>query len=324
MKKILLLNLLLGLFVFDAFAYKEQPLCDSYSFNKIKKSEIRKTDYANVGNSPAVVLYELKDVFVFSNYGRIEALNTTNRHFIVEETVTRKIKILSEQGEKYGVVKILYNAPISPIDSYSFVANVCAYSYVLSGSKRVKTALSQKDVKLTRIDEQTMQAEFAIPNAEEESIIEYSYTLHSVTLKDDVSISYSMNMDLPTLESVCQVWHDKNIWEVNIKNGESVGFAKSSVQFSRVVNGKAYSYATGRGTSEPFTLRQQDNGDKRNESRNYNYMYRPDKFYKGNPYEDSNVAYCDVYVYRANNLSTNTDNNSVVTVTLKRLIKSFS
>ena len=33
----------------------------------------------------------------------------------------------------------------------------------------------------------TMQAEFAIPNAEEESIIEYSYTLHSVTLKDDVS-----------------------------------------------------------------------------------------------------------------------------------------
>ena len=316
MKKILVLAFVAMLITpLSSFAYRTDTVrwreslpYKLYNFKKVKKSELKQNDYPISADAPAVILYELQDIFVFSNYGKVKALNTKARHFMSEETTTRRIKILSEEGKKYATVKFQFKSDATSTDTYMGFAGATAYSYTLDGNKKLIAKLDKKSVKLTRVDNQTMQVEFIIPNVSVGSIIEYEYTITGVTLIPNVERSRHLQSDIPILHSTCQIWHDRNIWDVMVKNDKNV-------THQHATGGRAIgrSYMGFQGGSERSTSRGVDFTSNGNVLRNNNYM---DSYVPSAPITGPR-AYCDIEIYDVLHLSKSTPAEDIPTITVK-------
>lgn len=315
MKKIFLLVTLLALpcMVFADYAkWGEQLPYRVYEFGKVKKTELQQTDYSITTDASAIVLYELRDVFFLSNYGQVAPLNVKARHFMVEETVTRRIKILSEDGKKYANVKIPFVNDIASADAYSVFSGVKAYSYSMNGRRRQIAKLDANNVKLTRINEKTMQAEFVVPNVEVGSIIEYEYKIKSVTLTPDVKRHFELSNTLPTLHSVCQVWYHNTVWDISTTNENYLTHTSSSAYREM---GPVYS-AFG-GNLERTTLRGVDFTAERDVLRNNNYM---DSYVGAHSSKSSERTPCKIEIYEIKNLTPSANPIPTITVKLKSLM----
>ena len=315
MKKIFLLTTLLVIpcMVFADYAkWGEQLPYRVYEFGKVKKTELKQTDYSIADDASAVVIYELRDVFFLSNYGSVVPLNVKARHFMIEETVTRRIKILSEDGKKYAHVKIPFVSDISSTDAYSAFSGAKAYSYSMDGRRKQVAKLDASNVKLSRIDEKTMQAEFVVPNVEVGSIIEYEYKVKRVTLKSDVIRDFEFTTDLPTLHSVCQVWYHDSVWEISTTNENYMTHTSSSAyrEMGPV-------YAAFGGISERTTLRGVDFTAERDVLRNNNYM---DSYVGAHSSKSSERTPCKIEIYEKNNLTPSDNQTPTITVKLKSLM----
>ena len=316
MKKILLLTLIAILSaplttMADVAKWGEQLPYHKYEFGRVKKSELRQTSYQIDADASAVVIYELRDVFFLSNYGNVEALGVKSRHFLVEETVTRRVKILSEEGKKYSHVKIPFNSDIASTDSHCGFAGVKAYSYTLDGNRKQVVKLDVNNIKLNRLDDKTMQAEFIIPNVEVGTIIEYEYKIKSVTLKPDVKRGFELSSDLPTLHSVCQVWYHDTVWDISTINDNYMNHTASNGYREM-----GPTYAAFGGTSERQTLRGVDFTAERDVLRNNNYMTSYVVAHSSGSFDRTP---CKIEIYEVKNLKPNNGPTPTITVKLKQL-----
>lgn len=202
MKKILLL-LAFVVISFASFAQTLEGMFPYYEKEKVKKADLRKTNYAIASDADAVVLEEhirITPSFVYAESYLKKGLVSP---MTVTETTWQKIKILTDEGVAKANVVLESQEQNVNYDKDSFEA----YSYNLEGNKVVKNRIALQSVNIENLNDGTTRVSFEIPNVKSGSIIEYGYTKSFIA-----SNSYYdrlMQSNMPKLKSVCYVTVDE-------------------------------------------------------------------------------------------------------------------
>ncbi|MDG2280115.1 MAG: DUF3857 domain-containing protein [Flavicella sp.] len=139
-------------------------------FGKIKKEELQETSYAKDSLANACYLYKKRETnFVF---------NEQKFTFELVTKVHEIIKIYNNDGFDHATVTINYYDPETG-SSDEEVHNIKAYTYNLENDKVKKEKLSSKNVFKDQANKFWANKKFTMPNVNEGSIIEYSYTIIS-------------------------------------------------------------------------------------------------------------------------------------------------
>lgn len=205
-------------------------------FGKPTKEELEMTTYEADPQADAVVLCRLTNV----NYTIQPSGYLTDYHEKV------RIKVLKPAGERYARVTIPYNIlnqdragvnasklslramyfSMGPVNSSSFegaggslteniantytsesVEDLKATAYNMVNGKVVKSRLKNSEVKKEKIDDDTWQVSFTVPDVREGTVIEYEYNIHSelfYRLRDwyaqcEIPVVYAcLDMDIPS------------------------------------------------------------------------------------------------------------------------------
>ena len=170
---------------------------EEYQFGDVSVEDFTRTDYGvDISSSDAVVLDEAVDALYFES----------GRHFAVNRSVKRKIRILKQSGLDCADVVVPYNYD-NPYTGANYNFNIIAYAYQLKDGNIKKYKLKKKDIHREILNDSIAQFSFTIPNAEEGCIIEYAFTVFDYAVITEVGavIDYRFGHHIPTLRSVHRV-----------------------------------------------------------------------------------------------------------------------
>ena len=200
MKKILLLlAIVAATFTVEAQESFSFSKSDDYTFGKVSKEDLLKSDYALPTVSDAVVLDEyirimpsMLDIEAYINRGRLSPM-------IIREVIARKVKVLTEKGveNRKITIPLKYNSSTDCENSETY--SVRAYSYTLKNNKVVRKVLKPSNITRREFADGSACLEFEIPNVEKGSIIEYGYTKAIIT--PNLCYERTMKENLPKLNS---------------------------------------------------------------------------------------------------------------------------
>ena len=170
---------------------------ESFKFGNVTVDDFTHADYAvDTSMADAIVLDETVDALYYES----------GRHFAVNRSVKRKIKILKPSGVDCAEVIIPYNYD-NPYTGANYNFNIIAYSYQLQDGVVKKSKLKKKDIRREFLNDSIAQVSFTIPNVEAGCIIEYAYTVFDYALITEVGavIDYRFGHHIPIVRSVHQV-----------------------------------------------------------------------------------------------------------------------
>ena len=154
MKK--LFTLLLLLTSINNFAQQD------YTFGKITPKELEMKVYEKDSTANAVVLYE---------EGNTEFIEKDN-HIYIQTVFYKKIKIFNKEGADFADVSIrLYNNK----SLKESVKKIRGVTHNLGANNN----LNKKNIFTNKLDEKHSEVVFTLPNIQDGSVIEYTYTLES-------------------------------------------------------------------------------------------------------------------------------------------------
>lgn len=159
--------LLIALLVAGNLAAGAQAV-PTFKFGKISAEEISSTSYAIDTNAAAVVLADI---------GSSNIVGNNKGWFSLEFKIYRRIHILKNAGFENATVEIqLY----SDGEDEEKLDDLKAVTYNVENGKVVESKLNVKNsVFKEKLDKNTVQKKFTLPNVKVGSVIEYSYTLTS-------------------------------------------------------------------------------------------------------------------------------------------------
>lgn len=162
MKKFLVAFITVMAFVTaSAFAFNSRP---PIRYGHILNEDMQMTSYKPDPSAPAVVLCD---------YGTVRVGPRT-----VYERLVR-IKILNEEGVKYGKVEI----PFRFYNHYDVIEGLKGQTYNLDQNGRiVKSKTTAKDIREVEIDSKNHKLVLNLPDVKVGSVIEYKYTIVSLDL----------------------------------------------------------------------------------------------------------------------------------------------
>lgn len=135
-----------------------------YTFSKISQDELKMSTYALDSSANAVVLYEHGNTIVTHN----------NNDVFLRNTVYKKIKILTKNGEDHATVSIyIYNDDNQNREKVKKLKAV-TYNY-----NEPPAYLSDEKIFTNTINDNWKKVTFTFPNVKPGSVLEYQYDLES-------------------------------------------------------------------------------------------------------------------------------------------------
>ncbi len=135
-----------------------------YTFSKISQDELKMATYALDSSANAVVLYEHGNTIVTHN----------NNDVFLRNTVYKKIKILTKNGEDHATVSIyIYNDDNQNREKVKKLKAV-TYNY-----NEPPSFLSDEKIFTNTINDNWKEVTFTFPNVKPGSVLEYQYDLDS-------------------------------------------------------------------------------------------------------------------------------------------------
>jgi len=174
------------------FTAKAQDI--SLKYGKVTNDELNMKVYAKDSSAVAVVLY------ADGNAGY--EYNSTDGGFRLVTKISKKIKILKQDGLSHASIAIPYHYEMSGIKDWITDLDVIAYNLDETG-KVVKTKLEKKYIFEEDINNFVKQMKFSVPNVKVGTVIEYKYvhTSHMVTNVPD----WEIQSDIPVMNSKFQI-----------------------------------------------------------------------------------------------------------------------
>jgi len=175
MKKLFLLLLLLV--SLNNFAQQD------YTFGEITSKELEMKVYEKDSTANAVVLYE---------EGNTEFIEKNN-HIFIQTVIYKKIKIFNKEGADFADISIrLYNNK----SLKETVKKIRGVTHNLGANNN----LNKKNIFTNRLDEKHSEVVFTLPNIQDGSVIEYTYTLESPFTY--LFTGWNFQSSIPKVESV--------------------------------------------------------------------------------------------------------------------------
>lgn len=172
----------------------------SQKWAKVTKEELEMSVYNQDTSASAVVMYQHS----YTNYD-FQTQNgysdyTTNG-FLVNTYISRKIKILKEQGKEVGTIEIPYYFYSN--SSKESVTDIEAWTYNLENGKMVKSKLDKQYLFDEEYNDVIHLIKFSMPDVRVGSVIEIKYTLLS---KSASSIpDWNIQRNIPVMNSEYEV-----------------------------------------------------------------------------------------------------------------------
>jgi len=139
----------------------------STRFGRVTDYELKMTRYEPDTSAVAVVLYEDG----YTGY------NPQQNNLIMDHMISKKIKILTDEGVDYGNITIdYYNKNVNAREN---VFEIDATSYNIENGKVVKTKLDKKFIFDEEVSGAYRRVKFSMPNVKAGTVIEYRYRKNS-------------------------------------------------------------------------------------------------------------------------------------------------
>lgn len=139
----------------------------STRFGRVTDYELKMTRYEPDTSAVAVVLYEDG----YTGY------NPQQNNLIMDHMISKKIKILTDEGVDYGNITIdYYNRNVNAREN---VFEIDATAYNLENGKVVKTKLDKKFIFDEEVNGAYRRVKFSMPNVKAGTVIEYRYRKNS-------------------------------------------------------------------------------------------------------------------------------------------------
>lgn len=205
MKKI---TLLFALVFISMFFYAQDF---SLKYGKITDYELNMKNYAQDTAAAAVILY--MDGYTYYDFVR-------DRFKVITE-VSKKIKILKQEGTEYASITIpyFYKSGMFKDD----ISGLDAVSYNLENGKVVKSKLEKKYIFEEKVNDNFYRMKLTIPNVKAGSVIEYKYRISSDRYYDIPN--QQMQFEIPVKSAKYEV----KIPEYFVYNIETKGYEKINV-----------------------------------------------------------------------------------------------
>ena len=170
-------TLLLLLISFYTFSQQK------YTFGKITQEEREMTVYEKDSTANAVVLYAEGSTEFFEKHGYI----------YIKTVVYKKIKIFKKEDIEHATVNIfLYNNK----KNKETVKKIKGITH----NNDMTTSLNKNNIYTNRLSDKNSEISFTLPNIQDGSIIEYTYTIES-PFKFNLT-GWKFQTSIPTVESV--------------------------------------------------------------------------------------------------------------------------
>lgn len=140
-------------------------------FGKISPEDFQKTSYDLDTGAHAIVLADI---------GSSE-FEAEQDHFRLVYKRHRRVKILDKTGYDAASEEVYLRKYSSTVEDK--ISNIKAATYNLENGQVVETKLESKGVFTETLNEDLMRKKFTLPGVKEGSIIEYSYTIYSPSVK---------------------------------------------------------------------------------------------------------------------------------------------
>lgn len=205
MKKIILLSIVALL---STFSYAQDF---SLKYGKITDYELNMKTYTPDTAAAAVILY--MDGYTYYDF--------IGDRFKVITEVSRKIKVLKQEGAEYASITIpyFYQSGMFKDD----ISGLDAVVYNVENGKTVKSKLEKKYIFEEKINDNFYRMKVSIPNAKVGSVIEYKYRISSDRYYDIPN--QQMQFEIPVVTSKYEV----RIPEYFIYNIETKGYERMDV-----------------------------------------------------------------------------------------------
>ncbi|KAA3624288.1 MAG: DUF3857 domain-containing protein [Bacteroidetes bacterium] len=169
------------------FIFSNEIFSQKVRYGKIDKSDLEMTNYAPDPEADAVILYDSKKVeFIFDN----------NKGFQFQVVRHIRIKVFNKSGFDYIDFPItLYKSG----GSYEKLTAFKAQTYNLVGGKVEKSKLANKDTFEEEVNKNTTRIKYAMPNLQEGSVVDISYSVLSDFLYDFTDWQYQF--EIPVVRS---------------------------------------------------------------------------------------------------------------------------
>lgn len=211
-----------------------RPVCSqefNYKYGKVSKAEIEMQSYAPDTSAVAVVLSKRGDT-------RYDYVGNT---FVLVSSFEVRIKILKDEGKKYGDIAIpfYYNISNNVRDQ---ITGIKATVYNSEGGKIIESDLKKNYIFEEKSSENWRMMKFSAPNVRKGSVLEYKYTLRSEaiynidpwTIQDEIPVNYAC--------------YEIEIPEYFVFNKESRGYVPINAKTE--LTGTTYTISLGGGQTE--------------------------------------------------------------------------
>ncbi len=168
---------------------------------------------------------------------------------VLETQYRYRIKILKDKDVSRGNVII----PFISYGGRQFIDRVKGFTYNLDASGKVnESKLDKKNIFTKDLDKRISQITFTLPDVEKGSVIEYTFTLTSKDLMNDL-IPWNFQMDIPVRYSHYEVetpdymdytYHIRKILPVDIKKNEGNATTAFTMQNIPAIHDEPYMSAT--------------------------------------------------------------------------------
>lgn len=203
----------------------------NYKYGKVSKEEIEMQSYLPDTSAVAVVLSKRGDT-------RYDYLGNT---FILVSNFEIRIKILKDEGKKYGDITIpfYYNISNNVKDQ---ITGIKATVYNSEGGKIIESDLKKNYIFEEKSSENWRMIKFSAPNVRKGSVLEYKYTLRSEAIynidpwviQDEIPVNYAC--------------YEIEIPEYFVFNKESRGYVPINAKTE--LTGTTYTVSLGGGQTE--------------------------------------------------------------------------
>ena len=215
-------TIILSFFCLFSFAQEE-----TIQFKKISNEEIQLTVYEPYPNAPAVILYDIGNLYF--------DINPTGENLFLFQKRHVRIKILNEDGLKYAKMRFVFK-DMNCEQLYGELSyNLKAFTHNISQTgELISTRLKNKNIKIKDSLNCFKIAEVTFPNVQVGSIIEY--VLIIPTLKMIHPDSWYFEREIPVIHSEFKAYvPDEFEYIFSLKNTNDIQVNDSSF-YDNVIN----------------------------------------------------------------------------------------